>query len=75
MRIIPKAWYSWNFDVVGGDRTLATLDLSCWREKADVRIEDVTHRVFREQDGAAAAGQRLAPGYFLVRACLMIASM
>jgi hypothetical protein len=48
MRIIPKAWYSWDFDVVGGDRTLATLDLSCWREKADVLIEDVTHRVFRE---------------------------
>jgi hypothetical protein len=49
MRIIPKAWYSWDFDVVSGDRTLATLDLSCWREKADVLIEDVTHRVFRER--------------------------
>ena len=49
MRIIPKAWYSWDFDVVGGDRTLARLDLSCWREKADVRIEDVNHRVFRER--------------------------
>ena len=48
MRIIPKAWYSWDFNVVSGDRTLATLDLSCWREKADVLIEDVTHRVFRE---------------------------
>jgi hypothetical protein len=48
MRIIPKAWYSWDFNVVGGERTLATLDLSCWREKAEILVEDVPHRVFRE---------------------------
>jgi hypothetical protein len=48
MKVIPKRWYSWDFSVESGDRTLASLDLSHWREKADVLIGDVTHRVFRE---------------------------
>jgi len=48
MRVVPKKWYSWDFSLVSGDRTLATLDLSAWREKADILVEDVTHRVFRE---------------------------
>src|SRR5262245_39650700 len=48
MKVIPKAWYSWDFSVEGDGRTLATLDLSAWREKADIVIDDVTHRLFRE---------------------------
>ena len=48
MRVVPKKWYSWDFSLVSGDRTLATLDLSAWREKADILVEGVTHRVFRE---------------------------
>lgn len=48
MTLAPKRWYSWDYTVTSGDRTLATLDLSSWRERAEIRIDDVTHRVFRE---------------------------
>jgi hypothetical protein len=47
--IVPKRWFSWNFSVISGGRTLAALDLSAWRESAEIRIGDVTHHVFRER--------------------------
>jgi hypothetical protein len=46
--LVPKRWFSWDFSVTSGGRTLATLDLSTWRERAEIRIGDVTHHVFRE---------------------------
>jgi hypothetical protein len=48
MKVIPKSWYSWDFSVMDGGRTIAVLDLSCWRERGEVVIQEVTHRVFRE---------------------------
>ena len=48
MTLAPKRWYSWDYTVTSGDKTLATLDLSSWRERAEIVIGDVTHRVFRE---------------------------
>ena len=47
--LVPKRWVGWDYSVMTGDRTLATLDLSCWRERAEIMIGDVTHRVFRER--------------------------
>lgn len=49
MSIVPERWYSWDFRVMSGDRTLAVLNLSSWRERAEITIGDVTHRVFRER--------------------------
>jgi hypothetical protein len=48
MTLVPKHWYSWDFNVTSGDRTLAVLDVSAWCERAEIVIGDVTHRVFRE---------------------------
>jgi hypothetical protein len=48
MTMVPRRWYSWDFSVMSGDRTLAVLDLASWRERADIMVGDVTHRVFRE---------------------------
>jgi hypothetical protein len=48
MTLVPKRWYSWDFSVTSGDRTLAVLDVSAWCERAEIVIGDVTHRVFRE---------------------------
>jgi hypothetical protein len=48
MTVAPKSWYSWDFSVTSGDRTLAVLDLSAWRERAEIRIGDITHRVYRQ---------------------------
>ena|SRR5688572_17163818 len=48
MKLVPKRWYSWDFTVMDGDRRVAALDLSSWRERGEVVIQDITHRVFRE---------------------------
>jgi hypothetical protein len=48
MTMAPKRWYSWDYTVTSGDKTLATLDLSSWRERAEIVIGDSTYRVFRE---------------------------
>jgi len=48
MTMEPRRWYSWDYAVMTGDRTVARLDLSSWRERAEIMIGDVTHRTFRE---------------------------
>lgn len=48
MTLLPRRWYSWDFRLVSGDRTLAELDLSSWRERAVVTIGGHEHRVYRE---------------------------
>jgi hypothetical protein len=48
LTVAPKRWYSWDFSLTSGDRTLAVLDLASLRERAEIRIGDVTHRVFRK---------------------------
>jgi len=47
LALTPRRWYSWDFTLTSGDRTLAQLDLS-WREKGVVTIGDFEHRVYRE---------------------------
>ena len=46
--LVPKAWYSWDFSVTAGDRTIARFDLSTWRERGVITIDGIEHRVFRE---------------------------
>jgi hypothetical protein len=48
MTMVPARWYSWDYTVMNGDRTVAVLELSSWRERAEIVIGDLTHRVFRE---------------------------
>jgi hypothetical protein len=48
MRMEPKRWYSWDYSIMSGDRRVAQVDLSAWRERGEIVIGDVTHRVFRE---------------------------
>jgi hypothetical protein len=48
MTMVPRRWYSWDFTVMSGDRTVASLDFSSWRERAEIVIGDVTYHVFRE---------------------------
>jgi len=52
MTIAPTRWYSWDFDVVEGERHIANLDLSAWAEKGVLTIDGVAHRVYREGVGS-----------------------
>src|SRR5688500_16759562 len=49
MKVVPKRWYSCDFSVMDGGRTIAVLDLSSWRERGEIMIGESTHRVFRER--------------------------
>jgi hypothetical protein len=48
LQLVPRHWYSWNFSVMDGDRALAEIDLSWWREKGVLTVEGQTYRVYRE---------------------------
>jgi len=48
MTMEPRRWYSWDYTVKSGDRTVAVLDCASWRVRGEIVIGDVTHRVFRE---------------------------
>jgi hypothetical protein len=48
LTIVPRHWWSWDFDVVDGTRVLARIDTSAWREKGVLTIDGVEHRVYRD---------------------------
>jgi hypothetical protein len=52
MTIDATHWYSWDFNVTEGDRAVAHLDVSAWREHGVLTIEGVAHRVYREGVGS-----------------------
>jgi hypothetical protein len=45
---VPKHWYSWDFDLRDGDRTVAFIDTSVWKEKGTLTIDGAEYRVYRE---------------------------
>jgi hypothetical protein len=49
LRAVPKHWFSWDFTVVdASDQTVATVDMSAWREKATVVLADTTYQIRRD---------------------------
>jgi hypothetical protein len=45
---VPTHWYSQDFTLRDGDRTLAELDFSSWRERGVLTIDGRDYRVYRE---------------------------
>lgn len=48
LNAIPRNWFSWDFRILDGDRDVAEMDLSFWREKGVLSVEGVPYRVYRE---------------------------
>lgn len=44
----PKKWFSWDFTVTEGDRAIADIDISWWREQGVLTVQGVGYRVYRE---------------------------
>ncbi|HTU99760.1 MAG TPA: hypothetical protein VMF13_04425 [Luteitalea sp.] len=44
----PKRWFSWDFTIEEGDRQVAAIDVSSWRERGTLTVDGVDHRVYRE---------------------------
>ena len=49
MKLVPKHFYSWDFTIVDGARTVAHIDVSWWRERASLRVDGSTYRAHRER--------------------------
>jgi hypothetical protein len=52
MMLVPSAWYSWDFDVTDGQRRLARVEMSAWREKGVLKVDGINHEVYREGWGS-----------------------
>ena len=45
---IPRHWFSWDFALTDGEKPLADIDISWWRENGELTIFNVPYRVYRE---------------------------
>ena len=48
LEAVPRHVFSSDFVVRSSERTIALLDVSSWRERAEFEIDGVSHRVYRE---------------------------
>ena len=49
LSLVPKKWFSWDFTVTEGARSVADIDISWWREQGVLTVQGVDHRVYRER--------------------------
>ena len=48
LTLAPRNWFTWNFSVLDGERPLAEVNLSSWRERGTLTIEGADYSVYRE---------------------------
>jgi hypothetical protein len=48
LNVIPQNWYSWHFKVTDGEKEIAAINMSQWREKGTLQIKDVALKVYRK---------------------------
>jgi hypothetical protein len=44
----PQSWFSWDFTLAKNGESLASIDLSSWREKGALTVANSTYRISRE---------------------------
>jgi hypothetical protein len=50
LKVIPKAWWSYTFSVTDGTKSVAKVeDLSWWRDKGELRIQDNIYTARRDK--------------------------
>ena len=48
LTLAPRNWFTWNFSVLDGERLLADIHFSSWRERGVLTIDGIDYRVYRE---------------------------
>lgn len=48
LTLAPRNWFTWNFSVLDGERLLADINFSSWRERGSLTIDGVDYSVYRE---------------------------
>lgn len=46
--ITPRSWFSWKFDVMEGETLIAQLEMSSWRERAEIVLGDGAFELYRD---------------------------
>jgi len=48
LTLAPRNWFTWNFSLLDGERLLADIHFSSWRERGVLTVEGVDYSVYRE---------------------------
>ena len=65
LTLAPRNWFTWNFSLLDGERLLADIHFSSWRERGVLTVEGVDYSVYRES---------MLGDFLLERAGSMVAS-
>lgn len=80
LKAVPTSFFSWDFRIKEGEREVAAIDLSLWREKGALSVEGLPYRVYREgpargafilEDGAGRVAARAEKPNALRRAFIV----
>jgi len=48
LTLAPRNWFTWNFSLLDGERLLADIHFSSWRERGVLTVKGVDYSVYRE---------------------------
>lgn len=48
LTLAARNWFTWNFSLLDGERPVAEVYLSSWRERGTLKAEGTDYRVYRE---------------------------
>jgi hypothetical protein len=48
LELVPRGWFSWDFNVLQNGAPIAEIDISSWREKGVLVVGGSTYKVYRE---------------------------
>jgi hypothetical protein len=48
LRAAPQGIFSWDFTIFREDKAIADVDMSSWRERADLKVDGQIYSVYRE---------------------------
>lgn len=48
LTVAAKSWFSWKFTLAAGDRAVAEIHISSWRERGGLQVNGRAYRVYRD---------------------------
>jgi hypothetical protein len=48
LKAIPQGWFSWNFSVMDGAQSVVDIQVSWWRERGRLTVQDQPYTVYRD---------------------------
>jgi hypothetical protein len=48
LALVPRSWFSWDFQVIQDGSPIAAIDIASWREKGVLAVGGASYKVYRE---------------------------